>query len=217
MKTNWCISLRSYFFSAITAAILGGCGGSAELLNEYDTLPKLREYTPPTYPEKFLLSQENAEVVLSLRVDEAGNVRGVTILKSSGQADLDSAALIAAKKWRYHPASKGGKPVPIVVHQKVLFSTKLTESISFYEIVVSRKDLADSLASLLESGADFSEIAKRYSEAPSASHGGFRETVRYDTLPAAVRVALERLAPGQLSPPFELNDGRYMIIKRKRA
>ena len=132
MKTGlWTLPL-SCFVLGMTAVILSGCGTSAELTREYDTLPKLREYVPPVYPERIWISQESAVVLLRLRVDEEGSIRGVTVVKSSGDAALDSAAVGASKKWKYYPATKGGKPVPIAIQQEIIFSTKPAESTSFY-------------------------------------------------------------------------------------
>ena len=210
--------LRKFSFILVfVIVILGGCRGSAELADDYDILPTLREYSPPVYPEKFLLSKQEAQVLLNLRIDEEGNVIRVAVVKSSGDPELDQAALEAARNWKYWPASKGGSPVPISIRQGVIFSLKFFKSISFYEVVVSRKELADSLWAILNSGSDISEIARKFSEAPSAVQGGLRDTVRYDTLPSKVRSALDRLGHGQLSRPIERSDGTFVIVKRKKA
>ena len=209
-------SSLSLLISALVLVLLSGCKGSEELTSQYDTLPKLREHTPPAYPEKFLLAQEDAAVLVRMRINDAGNVVSASVVKSSGSTELDQAALNAVKTWKYYPATKDGKPVPIVVEQKVELSSKPFESVTFSEIVVGSRDLADSLWNLLDAGADFSQIAKKFSEVKSAISGGLRETVRYDVLQDAVRIVLDRIGPGQLSLPFERADGRYMIIKRKR-
>jgi len=217
MKTNWWVSLLSFLVSVLLVTIMNGCKSSAELTEDYDTLPKLREYTPPQLPEKTLLSREKAEVLLSLRIDEEGNVRRASVLKTSGEAPLDSAAVAAARSWKYSPASKAGKALPIVIEQKVSFAAKLTESTSFYEIVVDRKDLADSLWKILDMGGDFSGIAAKFSTAPSATHGGLRENARYDALPDILRVTLDRLSAGRMSNPVELPDGKYTIVKKSKG
>lgn len=214
MKKNSWLFLLSFFVSALLITIMGGCKGSGEMTEDYDTLPKLREYTPPQFPETARLSIEKAEVLLSLRVDEEGIVRRATVLRSSGEDQLDSAAIAAARTWKYSPASKAGKPLPIVIEQKVSFATKLTESISFYEIVVDRKDLADSLWKILDAGGNFSEVAAKFSMAPTAPDKGLRENVRYDALPGVLRSVLDKLGTGGLSKPIELPDGKYAIVKK---
>ncbi|MGA9363185.1 MAG: TonB family protein [Bacteroidota bacterium] len=212
-KNKWALFL-SFFVSALLITIMGGCKGSGEMTEDYDTLPKLREYTPPQFPETATVTKEKAEVRLNLRIDEEGNVRRATVLRSSGDDQLDSAAIAAARTWKYYPASKAGKPLPIVIEQKVSFATKVTESISFYEIVVDRKDLADSLWKVLDAGGDFSEIAVKFSMAPTAPDKGLRENVRYDALPDVLRSTLDKLGAGAMSKPIELPDGKYAIVKK---
>jgi len=207
--------LHCYFLISLLGVAVVGCRSSAEVEKEYDTLPKLIEHTPPVYPEKFLLATQEAKVFLNIRIDEYGKVVGTSISKSSGDAELDQAALKAVKTWRYLPATKGGKPVPITIRQPIAFTVRAFDTVTFYEIIVSRKELADSLWNLLTGGANFSDLALRFSEAPSAKQGGLRETVRYDALSAIVKITLERLSPEQFSQPFERPDGRFMIVKRK--
>jgi protein TonB len=214
MKTKWWASLLSCFVSVLLVAVMSGCKSSSEASSDYDTLPKLREYTPPQLPETATLSREKTEVLLSLRIDEEGNVQRASVLKSSAESQVDSAALAAARTWKYFPASKAGKPLPIVIEQKVAFATRLTESVTFYEIVVDRKSLADSLWKILDEGRDFSEVALKFSAAPSAAQGGLRENVRYDVVPDILRTTLDRLTSGHMSYPIELPDGNYAIVKK---
>jgi TonB family protein len=217
MMTKWWASLLSCLVSVLLVVVTSGCKSSSEATSDYDTLPKLREYTPPQLPEGATLAREKTEVLLSLRIDEEGNVQRASVLKSSGDSQVDSAALEAAKTWKYTPASKGGKPLPIVIEQKVTFATKLTESITFYEIVVDRKDLADSLWKILDAGGDFSEVASKFSTDPSATQGGLRENVKFEALPDILRTALDRLTPDQTSHPVELPDGKYAIVKKLKG
>jgi len=53
-----------------------------------------------------------AEVVLSLKVDEAGKPTDVQITKSPN-ADLDQAVLAAVRKFRFEPATLDNKPVEV--------------------------------------------------------------------------------------------------------
>jgi protein TonB len=216
MKTKWWASLLSCLASVLLIAVMSGCKSSSEATSDYDTLPKLREYTPPQLPETAALSREKTEVMLSLRIDEDGNVQRASVLRSSGEDQLDSAALAAARTWKYYPASKAGKPLPIVIEQKVSFATKLTTSVSFYEIVVDRKDLADSLWKILDTGGEFSQVASKFSTASSAAQGGRRENVSYNVLPNVLRTTLNRLSPGHISHPIELPDGKYAIVEKAK-
>jgi TonB family protein len=216
MRNNRSSSLFSLLAALSVLAAFVGCAGSRDLRSEYDTLPKLREYVAPVFPEELRQPQMNLEVLLDVRIDAEGNVLGVQMEKSSGETEIDLSAVSAVRKWKYYPATKDGKPLPAVVRQKVVFSVRPLTTVTFYEIVVSKKELADSLWKVLDAGADFAEIAKEFSEGESATRGGLRENVRYESLSATMKAEIDKLVPGQLSQPFQGEDGKYIIIKRNQ-
>jgi protein TonB len=51
-------------------------------------------------------------VELKVIVDAGGRVERAVVVRSSGDARLDTAAVRAALAWRYEPAQSGGRPVP---------------------------------------------------------------------------------------------------------
>jgi TonB family protein len=59
-----------------------------------------------------IVAFHQAEVVLSLKVDESGKPTNVQITKSPS-ADLDGAVLAAVRKFRFEPATLDDKPVSI--------------------------------------------------------------------------------------------------------
>ena len=67
----------------------------------------------PVYPEKCKKEGIEGTVVLEIKIDEAGNVMDVQVLKSV-HPDIDKAAIEAIKKWKYKPVLKDGKPAPVV-------------------------------------------------------------------------------------------------------
>jgi TonB family protein len=216
MRNNSSRSLLSLLFALSLLAAFVGCAGSRDIKSEYDSLPKLREYTPPVFPEEFRRPQANLEVLLDVRIDAEGNVLGVQMAESSGKSEIDLSAVSAVRKWKYYPAIKDGKALPAVVRQKVVFSTRPLTTVTYYEIVVSRKELADSLWKVLDAGADFVEIAKEFSEGESAAQGGLRENVRYESLSVTMKTEFDKLVPGQISQPFQGDNNKYIIIKRKQ-
>ena len=64
----------------------------------------------PVYPELALRTRTSASVVMELQIDEQGRVSKATPVK--GPAMFHGAAVAAALKWRYRPASIGGVNVP---------------------------------------------------------------------------------------------------------
>jgi TonB family protein len=73
--------------------------------------PKLVSSVEPVYPEAKRQSGEAARVVLKLTLDDTGNVTEATVLESAGP-EFDQAALDAAPKLVFEPATKAGKAVP---------------------------------------------------------------------------------------------------------
>ena len=64
----------------------------------------------PYFPETAINS---GTVVVSVHLDEAGQIAGVKII--NGSPGFNSAALDAVRKWRFKPATLDGVPVPTTV------------------------------------------------------------------------------------------------------
>lgn len=82
----------------------------------------LRNRQPPHYPLAAIAAHHQGTVVLDVAIDETGQVRGVTVERSSGYPEIDQAAIDAAKGWRYNPGMRNGIPVGGVVRTPVNFS-----------------------------------------------------------------------------------------------
>jgi iron complex outermembrane receptor protein len=62
------------------------------------------------YPPSALGERKHADVVLTVTVDTDGHVSKVDVAQSGG-ADLDEAAIVAARQWTFAPATRDGKPI----------------------------------------------------------------------------------------------------------
>ncbi|MEO0203091.1 MAG: energy transducer TonB, partial [candidate division WOR-3 bacterium] len=62
----------------------------------------------PIYPKKAKQEGREGTVVLAFSVDANGNVFNIQVVRSSGYADLDNAAIVALEQWKFAP--KPGKP-----------------------------------------------------------------------------------------------------------
>jgi protein TonB len=62
------------------------------------------------YPELALRTRTSATVILDMEIDAKGRV--VKATPASGPSIFHNAAITAAMKWRYKPASVGGVNVP---------------------------------------------------------------------------------------------------------
>ncbi|MBA7494239.1 Serine/threonine-protein kinase PknD [subsurface metagenome] len=81
--------------------------------------PKLIKQVLPVYPEEAKQNRVEGVVILTLRIDEQGNVKAVQVKRSISY--LDQAAIDAVKQWKYEPMTIMGKAVPSVVSITVSF------------------------------------------------------------------------------------------------
>ena len=74
------------------------------------------------------------------------------------------------------------------------------------------KKKANRILSLAKSGKNFKELARQYSDLPSAVDGGDIGVFQEDEMASYMRNAVTRLKPGDISPVIESPNG-YMIFK----
>jgi protein TonB len=65
------------------------------------------------YPEEARKTKTTGSGVYELRIDKAGKISAVAIVKSSGSAVLDKAATTAFKKWRFKPGVFQSVRIPV--------------------------------------------------------------------------------------------------------
>jgi protein TonB len=75
----------------------------------------------PVFPELALRTRASGQVVLELQIDDQGKVVKAAVM--SGPGIFHSAAVAAAMKWRYKPASIGG--VNVASQSRVTMSFNL--------------------------------------------------------------------------------------------
>jgi protein TonB len=81
--------------------------------------------TLPTYPPQSRRLREQGEVTLRVELDEDGQVRAATVVRSSGSVRLDESAHDAVMTWRCTGARRDGRPVRAVAIQTLAFVLKL--------------------------------------------------------------------------------------------
>lgn len=88
----------------------GGGGGGGSLLGEdMDSPPTPVSKIQPSYPASLLSKGIGGRVLVNCSVDETGKVVSTSIKKSSGNTELDKAAINAVTKWKFKPAQKAGR------------------------------------------------------------------------------------------------------------
>ncbi|WP_051018777.1 energy transducer TonB [Thauera sp. 27] len=76
----------------------------------------------PTYPPLSRRMREEGRVLLDVHIMPDGSVAEVKLRESSGHRRLDDSAIAAVERWRYVPATRGGKPIAFWYVQPVIFS-----------------------------------------------------------------------------------------------
>jgi protein TonB len=89
----------------------GGGGGGGLLGSDMDSPPTPVSKMQPNYPSSLLSKGIGGKVLITCVVDETGKVVSTSIKKSSGNADLDKAAVNAVLKWKFKPAQKAGRNI----------------------------------------------------------------------------------------------------------
>ena len=79
------------------------------------------EQAQPNFPAIALDRGESGTVIVRGWVDENGKIVHVIIQQSSGSRPLDSAALNAAKRTQFTPATHAGKPIKASFRRSYVF------------------------------------------------------------------------------------------------
>ncbi len=89
-----------------------------------EATPLYKKNSPPRYPKVARKRGYQGTVLLSVLVDEIGQVANLFVFTSSGFMALDNAAIKAVKHWAFEPGTKGGQPTQMWVKIPVRFELK---------------------------------------------------------------------------------------------
>ena len=79
---------------------------------------------PPNYPREEERRGIGGTVILVITVDENGVAQDVEVEKSSGNRNLDRAAVTAARRWKFNPEVRNGQKVASRVRVPVDFTLR---------------------------------------------------------------------------------------------
>ncbi|HEY2034274.1 MAG TPA: energy transducer TonB [Rhizomicrobium sp.] len=114
---------RNYIFAGLTIAALALAPAASALASE--TKPHVDasgNNMQPAYPATALPTKEEGSVVVSALVTTDGMVKQVRVRKSSGYADLDTAAANAVNGWKFVPGTDNGQPVDAWTSVQIVFN-----------------------------------------------------------------------------------------------
>ena len=106
--------------AGIGAGIGGGYGGGVFKVGGGVSAPRAIYKPEPEYSTEARQAKHQGTVVVSLVVGADGLPRQLRVAQSLGMG-LDEKALEAVRQWRFEPAMKDGRPVPVAVDVEVTF------------------------------------------------------------------------------------------------
>ncbi len=80
--------------------------------------PKLLQAPPPRYPTKAKANKITGKAAVLIQVRPNGSASATSLYRSSGNAELDQAAVAAARSWKFSatPSLADGETIPVIVH-----------------------------------------------------------------------------------------------------
>ena len=113
-----------FVFIEPEAATAEAAGTKGSTLPPGITEPRLLSHPAPAYPVEAKTDKVEGVVVLSLLIDEGGNVVDATALEDPDPR-LTKAAIESVRQWKYQPAlDSAGKPIKVHVSITVRFKLK---------------------------------------------------------------------------------------------
>lgn len=88
------------------------------------TAPTKIKDVRPMYPPLAKAAGVQGLVFLESIIDPQGNVTNLKVIRSTGSAELDQAAIDAVSQWRYTPTLLNGEPVSVICTMTVHFTLK---------------------------------------------------------------------------------------------
>jgi TonB family protein len=120
MRIARSLLLLTCFFAAGSRALLAAdkttaiwADGHSSAISDEQLVGNTLAAPGAAYPEEAQKTKTTGSGVYELRIDRAGKIIAVTIVKSSGSAVLDKAATTAFKRWRFKPGIFQSVRVPV--------------------------------------------------------------------------------------------------------
>lgn len=112
-RSAWTLELRS--------APVAMAAGVASSMQDAGVVGNSKNQAPPSYPADAIKQGISGKVVLQIDVAADGSASDVQVVASQPQGVFDAASIAAARKWRFTPAYKDGKPVAGKVQVPIWF------------------------------------------------------------------------------------------------
>jgi protein TonB len=105
----------------IPGGVIGGTGEDLPRFPQPDVGPSPIRMPQPSYTRQAIRDNVTGAVVLRVVIDERGDVRVLKIVRSVPELDQEAIRVVESS-WRFHPATKNGRPVPALSDLVVRFN-----------------------------------------------------------------------------------------------
>lgn len=85
--------------------------------SKYDTPPRLLSGKTPIYPISQLLNRKEGHTIIEFTIGEDGKTKDFAVFEADYEYYANH-AIIAAREWRFAPATKDGHPIEVRVRQR---------------------------------------------------------------------------------------------------
>lgn len=118
------MKLRLLLGSLTTVAVLGACNSPQPPASTTAAPTEVAalQTPPPDYPAELACTGVGGKSVLNVLVGAQGTPTEVTLVTSSGNGQLDDAAITRVREWKFKPATRNGQPVPTTIQVPVSFN-----------------------------------------------------------------------------------------------
>ena len=112
--------------NAVASTTGGGSGASGVeyTLDMVDKKPRVLKRGPVPYPESARRNGLTGDVVLRFLLNEKGDISHLQVIHADPPDIFNDSALAAIRKWKFSPAVKDGKSVPVWVDLPMHFSLR---------------------------------------------------------------------------------------------
>ncbi len=99
-----------------------GGADSSHIYTAWEQAPELVRLVKPAYPPEAQRKNIEGRVVLSIVVDEMGNVIEASVVQSIPSGIFDEVAVESIMSWRFRPAKLRNQPIRVRLNQTVTFT-----------------------------------------------------------------------------------------------
>lgn len=210
-------SLLAATLGGLTALAVAACGpprpaadAIARVGDTEVTYAELARYveaeteSPAAALEGAVLSRLLDQRLTELLLVEVAVERGLVPAGAEGREAL--AALLESA-----PAGEPPRAEALVRYEERRRELTLPERVRLRQVLTHNRERAQTARRELLEGADFGDVARRYSEDPSAPYGGVQGELAREDLPEAFAEVIFALEPGEVSPVVEADYGYHVF------